>query len=301
MSDGWVIVVGSINVDLTVRVDRLPRPGETVVNGLLSRQGGGKGANQACAAARFGVSTRLVGAVGADDMGTDALDGLRDMGVDVSGVRQAPGAATGVGVMVVETVGVNHFAVASGSNGAVAGPMVTSALESIVSPAGSVVLLGFEVPDDACIAAARWADAHGLRTVLVPAPARPLAPELLAAHPILTPNETEAAQLTGESDPAAAARTLAIQAGAPTVVTLGAAGALLFDPGRRVVERVPAPQVEAVDATGAGDALAGVFAACLASGRRYWVPSRGRSPRRPCPRPAWVPAAHSPSVPRWAS
>jgi len=266
MSDGWVIVVGSINIDLTVRVDRLPRAGETVVNGVLSRQGGGKGANQACAAARFGVPTRFVGAVGADDMGTEALDGLRDMGVEVSGARQVPAAATGVALIMVDANGENQIAVASGANGALDGPTVTGALEALEPPAGSVVLLGFEVPDDACIAAARWADTHGFRTVLDPAPARPLSPDLLATHPILTPNETEAAQLTRESEPSSAARVLAAQTGAPAIVTLGAAGALLFDPAHGVVERVLAPQVESVDATGAGDALSGVLAACLASG-----------------------------------
>lgn len=265
MSDGWVIVVGSINIDLTVRVDRLPRPGETVTNGVLSRQGGGKGANQACAAARFGATTRLVGAVGADNMGTEALAGLRQMGVDVAGVREVPG-PTGVALITVDAKGENQIAVASGANAALDGPTVTAALEAIDPPAGSVVSLGFEIPDGPVLAAARWAEAHGLRLVLDPAPARPMAPELLAAHPIVTPNETEATQLTGESDPAAAARALAGQTGAPAIVTLGAEGALLFDPAHGVVERVPAPQVESVDATGAGDTLSGVLAACLASG-----------------------------------
>lgn len=265
MSDGWVIVVGSINIDLTVRVDRLPRPGETVTNGVLSRQGGGKGANQACAAARFGATTRLVGAVGADDMGTEALAGLRQMGVDVAGVREVPG-PTGVALIIVDAKGENQIAVASGANAALDGPTVTAALEAIDPPAGSVVSLGFEIPDGPVLAAARWAEAHGLRLVLDPAPARPMAPGLLAAHPIVTPNETEATQLTGESDPAAAARALAGQTGAPAIVTLGAEGALLFDPAHGVVERVPAPQVESVDATGAGDTLSGVLAACLASG-----------------------------------
>lgn len=266
MSDGWVIVVGSINIDLTVRVDRLPRPGETVVNGVLSRQGGGKGANQACAAARFGVPTRLVGAVGSDDMADDALAGLREFGVDVSGVVRLSDVATGVALITVDPAGENQIAVASGANVALDGPMVTVALEAIEPPAGSVVLVGFEIPDEACLAAARWAVAHDLRIVLDPAPARPIAHELLAVHPIVKPNRTEAAQLTGGSDPAAAARALAAQTGTPVIVTLGAEGALLFDPAHKVVERVPAPRVEAVDTTGAGDTLSGVFAACLASG-----------------------------------
>ncbi|MFN8518795.1 MAG: ribokinase [Chloroflexota bacterium] len=266
MSEGWVIVVGSANIDLTVRVDRLPAPGETVIDGVLTQQGGGKGANQACAAARFGATTRFVGAVGDDDMGAEALDGLRSLGVDVSGVARVPGAATGVALITVDPAGENQIAVASGANGMLDGLRVSAALEAIEAPAGSVLLAGFEIPDDACLAAARWADAHEARFVLNPAPARGLADGLLAARPILTPNETEAAQLAGSADPAVAARTLAARTGAPVVVTLGADGALLFDPARGVVERVPAPQVEALDATGAGDTLSGVLAACLASG-----------------------------------
>jgi ribokinase len=144
--------------------------------------------------------------------------------------------------------------------------MVTAALDALDAPSGSVVLAGFEVADGACVAAARWAVARGHRLVVDPAPARPIAAELLAAHPIVKPNRTEAEQLTGESDPAAAARSLAGRTGAPAIVTLGVDGALLFDPTRGEVERVPAPQVESVDSTGAGDALSGVLAACLASG-----------------------------------
>lgn len=266
MSDGWVIVVGSANIDLVVQVERLPGPGETVIDGVLSRQGGGKGANQACAAARFGAPTRFVGAVGDDDMGDEVLDGLRSFAVDVTGVARVPGIASGVALITVDPSGENQIAVASGANGTLDGRTVTAALEAIDPPAGSVVLAGFEIPDDACLAAARWAMTHDLRFVLNPAPARPLGDELLAAHPILTPNETEAAQLTGGFEPGAAARALASRTGAPVVVTVGAEGALLFDPAHGVVERVPAPQVESVDATGAGDTLSGVLAACLASG-----------------------------------
>jgi ribokinase len=266
MSEGWVIVVGSVNVDLIVQADRLPRPGETVANGVLSRAGGGKGANQACAAARFGGRTRFVGAVGDDDTGTEALDGLRSFGVDVSGVARLPGVATGVALIIVDPSGENQIAVASGANGSLDGPSVARALQAIDPPAGGVVLTGFEIPDEPVLAAARWAGEHGLTMVVNPAPARELAPALLAVHPILTPNETEAAELTAESDPEAAARALAARTGAPAIVTLGAAGALLFDPAHGSAELVPALRVESVDATGAGDALAGVLAACLATG-----------------------------------
>jgi ribokinase len=266
MSEGWVIVVGSVNVDLIVQADRLPGPGETVVNGVFSRSGGGKGANQACAVARFGAPSRFIGAVGEDDMGAEALDELRAFGVDVSGVARLPGVATGVALIVVDPSGENQIAVASGANGSLDGGSVARALEGLEPPPGSVVLLGFESPDEPVLVAARWAQARGLTVVLNPAPARPIAPALLAVHPILTPNESEAQELTGEADPEAAARALAAGSGAPVIVTLGPAGALLHDPEPGSTERVSAPAVETVDATGAGDALSGVLAACLAAG-----------------------------------
>lgn len=268
---GWVIVVGSINVDLTVQLARLPRPGETVANGVLTRAGGGKSANQACAAARFGAPTRFVGAVGDDDMADEALAGLRVEAIDVSGVARRAGTMTAVALIMVDPTGENLIAVASGASGALDGLTVRSALDRIDPPAGSVVLTGFEVADGPVLAAAAWAARHGLALVVNPGPARPLADELLAAHPILTPNQTEAEQLTGEADPARAAAALLARTGAPVVVTLGGAGALVLDPSHAAVEVAPAPRVEVVDTTGAGDTLSGVLAACLAAG----APIRG--------------------------
>ncbi len=266
VSEGWVIVVGSINVDLTVQVDRLPRPGETVVNGVLTRAGGGKSANQACAAARFGAVARFVGAVGDDEMADEALDSLRVEGIDVSGTARLAGTPTAVAMIMVDARGENQIAVASGASAALDGDTVRRALEGLEPPAGSVVLTGFEVADGPVLAAATWAAELGLTLVVNPGPARPLLPALLAARPILTPNETEAAQLTGEDDPERAAAALVALTGRPVVVTLGAAGALVLDPAHGVVERAPAPMVETIDTTGAGDTLSGVLAACLATG-----------------------------------
>src|SRR5690349_12136958 len=131
MSDGWVIVIGSVNVDLTLQVERLPGPGETVIDGVLSRQGGGKNANQACAAAHFGVPTLFVGAVGDDDMGAEALDGMREHGVDVSNVAVAAGKATGVALITVDQRGENQIAVASGANAALGARAVATELDGI--------------------------------------------------------------------------------------------------------------------------------------------------------------------------
>ncbi len=257
-----VVVVGSINADLVVGVEALPGPGETVAGGRFARWGGGKGANQAVAAARLGASVSLVGAVGDDAFGADALRELADEGVDVGGVVRV-GVPTGVALIVVDASGENQIAVAAGANAELTAERVRAAFAG-GGDAAAVVLLGHEVPQDAVVAGAEAAIAAGWRVVLNPAPAREIHPDVLSAHPILTPNASEAAQLTGERDPEVAARALAARSGAPVLVTLGAEGALLLDGG---VERIPAPRVDAVDTTGAGDTVNGALAAELAAGR----------------------------------
>ncbi|HEX2235472.1 MAG TPA: PfkB family carbohydrate kinase, partial [Actinomycetota bacterium] len=140
-----VIVVGSVNTDLVVSVERLPGPGETVTGGAFERHGGGKGANQAVAAARAGASVAFVGAVGDDDLGSEALALLEREGIDVSGVRRLPDAPTGVAAIVVDARGENQIAVASGANARVAGADVARALDGRTAPRG-VVLSNLEVP-----------------------------------------------------------------------------------------------------------------------------------------------------------
>jgi ribokinase len=260
-----VVVVGSVNADLVVSVDRLPRAGETVSGGTFARHGGGKGANQAVAAARAGARVAMVGAVGADDLGDDALRALGDEGIDVSAVARLEGVATGVAAIVVDERGENQIAVASGANATLGGDEVAAALARLLAAgdAPGVVLLGHEVPEAAVVAALRAARDAGWVAVLNPAPARALVGDL--AGVILTPNADEARALAGEDDPEAAARVLAGRTGAAVLVTLGADGALLLDGDR--VERLPAPAVDVVDTTGAGDAVNGALAAELAAGR----------------------------------
>jgi ribokinase len=257
-----VYVVGSINADLVVRLPALPRPGETVTGGTFERHGGGKGANQAVAAARRGATVRMVAAVGDDDLGEEAVAALAAEGIDVASVERLRSAATGVALIAVDEAGENQIAVASGANAELGAEAVTRALSG--AAAGGVVLLGLEVPDAAVLAGARAGRAAGLQLVLNPAPARALPDELLALSPVLTPNRDEARALRGEADPEAAALALARRCGAPAVVTIGAEGALLAADGS--VERIPAPRVEAVDTTGAGDAFNGALAAALAGG-----------------------------------
>src|SRR3954468_13648245 len=249
-----VVVVGSINVDLVVSVARLPAPGETVAGGRFAQHGGGKSANQAVAAARLGAAVAFVGAVGADEMGSDAVEELSREGIDVSGVLRAD-APTGVALIVVDRAGENQIAVASGANAELV-------VDSLDLAGTGVVLLCHEVSEAVVSAAARAAGEAGWPGVLNPAPAR-ARPEVALA--VLTPNASEAAELTGRQDPSDAARELVERTGAAVLITLGGDGALLLEPGG-TPERLPAANVDVVDTTGAGDTVNGALAAELARG-----------------------------------
>ncbi len=259
---GTVVVVGSVNLDLVASVERLPGPGETVAGGTFARHGGGKGANQAVAAARQGAEVRMLGAVGDDPFAAGALSGLQDAGVDVGAVARLPGEPTGVALIVVDAAGENQIAVASGANARVDGAGIDDLLAAAGAP--GVVLLGHEVGDAAVLAGARAAAAAGWTPVLNPAPARPLGDALLELGPLLVPNEAEALALTGAGAVEAAADALRERTRRPVVVTLGAAGALLLSDGG--AQRLPAPEVDVLDTTGAGDAFCGALAAALAEG-----------------------------------
>jgi ribokinase len=220
---------------------------------------GHAGTEAAVAAARLGARVMFVGAVGADDLGEEALGQLAAEGVDVTAAARLDGVATGVAVIVVDERGENQIAVASGANGALTGAMIDAALDL---DGTGVVLLGHEVPEEAVVAGARAARAAGWTAILNPAPARPLPDSLEGV--LLTPNADEARALTGEHDPEAAARALHHHTGAPVLVTLGPRGALLLTDHP---ERLPAPDVDVVDTTGAGDTVNGALAAELAAGR----------------------------------
>ncbi len=265
MRSGTVVIVGSINVDLVFKVDRLPRPGETVTGGRYERHGGGKAANQAVAAARAGANVKFVGAVGDDDLGTQALSALEEEGVEVAQVVRLDSVSTGLAAIVTNAEGENQIAVASGANAKLDQGIVERALASSELPPDGVLLLNFEIPDAALLAAAEGASAAGIRSIIVnPAPARALPNDLIELRPLLTPNAGEATTLANESDAESAALTLNAQTGAPVIVTLGADGALMVDRGG--CERFIASRVRAVDTTGAGDAFNGVLAASIAHG-----------------------------------
>jgi ribokinase len=240
----------------------LPVPTETVTGGVFGRHHGGKGANQAVAAARMGAAVALVGAVGDDKFGREALADLEREEVDVGCVFKLSDTHTGVALIVVDELGENQIAVASGANAALTAEQVKSALAEMDLPAGDVLLSGLEISDAAVGAAARIAAVRGMRVVINPAPARELTEEMLRTGPILVANQSEAEALTGERDAGSAARALAARTAAPVIVTLGAAGAIVLDAGS--FDQLPAPSVTVVDTTGAGDTFCGALCAELA-------------------------------------
>ncbi len=261
---GQVAVVGSVNLDLVARVPRLPLAGETVTGGTFARHHGGKGANQAVAAARFGAAVRFVGAIGDDEMGAAARDALWVEGIDTSGLQVLRGSPTGVALIAVDASGENQIVVASGANARLSGGSVRRALAGVLRPPG-VLLVNLEIADEPLLEAAALARVAGLAVVVNPAPARPLPDALLKIGPLLVLNEGEVEQLGQAGRVESSARVLAERTGAPVVVTLGPEGALLVD-GRRA-ERMKGHRVDAVDSTGAGDTVCGVLAAELATGR----------------------------------
>jgi ribokinase len=284
-----VTVVGSLNMDLVARAPRIPRPGETIIGGDFHTLPGGKGANQAVAAARLGAQVSMVGRLGQDTFAGSLLDNLTAAGVDHTFVIQDPEAATGVALIMVDDAGQNSIVVASGANMRLS-PADVDAAEAAIADADAL-LLQLESPLETVARAAEVARAHGVRVILNPAPARSLPATLLSLVDVLIPNESETALLTGvpvgdwpETETAAragigttlreellvlrgekAARALR-ESGVDTVIlTLGERGALLAREGETTL--FPAFEVTPVDTTAAGDAFVGGFAVALAEGK----------------------------------
>jgi ribokinase len=264
---GRVIVVGSVNEDLVVSTERLPVHGETVIGGRFAQHHGGKGGNQAVAAARLGARTFFIGAVGDDAFGRAARAALEAEGVDVAGLFTLPDEATGVALIVVDEAGENSIAVAGGANAALDSVQVRAALKKLELKKGDVVLVGHEIRTGATHEALRVARIAKATTILNPAPAHGLERPTLELADILTPNEGELGSLVGgRGRPGAQAkRLLGPEPGDRAVlVSLGANGTLLVD-GKRS-RAIAAMKVDVVDTVGAGDTLNGALAAGLASG-----------------------------------
>jgi ribokinase len=269
MTQARVAVIGSLNADLTLPVDRLPGPGETVLSSAPGTVGfGGKGGNQAAAAAAFGAGVTMIGRVGDDDTGRRIRGELAERGIDVSGVRITPGARSGGATIAVNPAGENLILVDPGANGELApGDIAQDVLDR-----AAVVLLQLEIPIPTVAAVLSMARAP---VVLNPAPVAPLSASLLAQVDVLVPNLAELALLTGTAPPAGLAAaglaaTAALARKLPdsldVVVTLGADGALVVPRAGGPVTHIAAPAVAAVDATGAGDCFCGTLAVSLAEG-----------------------------------
>src|SRR5579862_31255 len=268
-----LVVVGSLNMDFVVTVDRLPVPGETVLGRDFQMIPGGKGANQACAAGKLGAGTvavRMIGRVGCDVFADHLKASLEAAGVDVSAVHASKSQPTGVALIWVDRQGQNSIVVASGANHALAAADV-EAMRRVVHGA-SLVLFQLETPLDTVAVALALAREEGARTVLDPAPAQPLPPELLARVDILTPNESEALMLLGRA-PARVSRDEAPELAAAlrklgprsVVLKLGDQGSCYS--GEAGAFHTPAFPVQVRDTTAAGDTFNAALAVALAEGR----------------------------------
>jgi len=260
-----ILVVGSANVDFVVTVERLPAAGETVSEGTLLVNHGGKGANQAVAARRLGADVRFIGCVGDDAAGAEIRSGLEAEGLGVEGLLTTREAATGTALIVVDARGRNQIAVAPGANRRLPPAAVERRADDFAW--ADVVLGQLETPIETVVRALEIARAHGKTAILNPAPARDLGQSVWPLVDYLTPNDTEAAALSGlplggSFDAARAARALLARGAGTVIVTLGERGALACGPRGEV--HVPAVAVTAVDTTAAGDCFNGALAVALA-------------------------------------
>jgi len=269
---GRVVVVGSSNTDLTVLCPELPGPGQTVLGGELYTAAGGKGANQAVAAARAGARVSFVGAVGDDDFGRRAVAGLKRDRIDTRHVAVKKGTPSGAALILVEKSGENLIAVAPGANRALTVADVSRAAD-VIGRAGAL-LLQLEVPLRTVRRAAAIARKAGVSVILNPAPmpAKPLPRALLADVDYLVPNRVELLRLTGSRSQSRAAKELFGLGVRALVVTLGAEGARVITPDGSLP--VPSFRVKAVDAVGAGDCFCGYVAAGLAAGETLEAAAR---------------------------
>ncbi|MHC8299103.1 ribokinase [Pseudomonas sp. ZS1P83] len=263
-----VVVIGSLNMDLVTRAPRLPRGGETLIGESFATVSGGKGANQAVAAARLGAQVSMVGCVGSDAYGEELRGALLAEQIDCQAVSTVDN-SSGVALIVVDDNSQNAIVIVAGANGALT-PAVIDRFDAVLQ-AADVIICQLEVPDATVGHALKRGRELGKTVILNPAPAsRPLPAGWYASIDYLIPNESEASALSGlpvdslASAETAATRLIVMGAG-KVIITLGAQGSLFAD--GKSFEHFPAPKVKAVDTTAAGDTFVGGFAAALAAGK----------------------------------
>ncbi len=262
-----LVVIGSSNTDMVVKTSQFPLPGQTLLGGEFFMFSGGKGANQAVAAARMGAAVTLVCKTGNDIFGRRAADEYTKEGINTMYITQDPAKASGAALILVDSNAENEIVVAPGANELLAAADIEAAAGAI--EAASVVLLQLEIPVSTVMFAAKKAFAAGKKVILNPAPACTLPPEIFSCLYLVTPNETEAELLTGikvhNKESAAAAAAILLKAGVQNVIiTLGAQGAYFRNSNSEFM--VKAPVVQAVDTTAAGDVFNGVLAVAIIEG-----------------------------------